>query len=234
MWKSAWHGTKSPVFNYVVYLFARLTVCIFHTVSDSTARTLIAALAWLGYTLDRRHRLVALDNLRQAFPGRYSEAELNDLVFATYRHFFTLMKEISCLPRKMHRHNAKFYLDIDPQKKGFVALMRSQRPVLLVTGHFGNWELGGYALGVCGFKTYAVARPLDNPHLDRPLEAFPGAKGPNHAAKKGPSPNPGRFGRRGKIAVLADQSRRPARSHGQLLRPQSFNLQGHRRAGTAT
>ena len=40
------------------------------------------------------------------------------------------------------------------------------RPLLFVTGHFGNWELGGYTLGLLGFSTFAIARKLDNPYLN--------------------------------------------------------------------
>jgi len=46
------------------------------------------------------------------------------------------------------------------------------RPLLIVTGHFGNWEMAGYALGLLGFRSSAVARRLDNPHLDRFLTRF--------------------------------------------------------------
>jgi KDO2-lipid IV(A) lauroyltransferase len=42
----------------------------------------------------------------------------------------------------------------------------------MVTGHFGNWEMGGYVLGLLGFHTYAIARRLDNPHLDHFLNGF--------------------------------------------------------------
>ncbi len=35
-----------------------------------------------------------------------------------------------------------------------------------MTGHFGNWELGGYTLGLLGFSTFAIARKLDNPYLN--------------------------------------------------------------------
>ena len=39
--------------------------------------------------------------------------------------------------------------------------------VMVVTGHFGNWELAGYVFGLIGFPGSAIARPLDNPYLDR-------------------------------------------------------------------
>jgi hypothetical protein len=47
-----------------------------------------AALAWLAYRVDRRHREVARDNLRHAFPYQYDDAELDELVRAVYRHPF--------------------------------------------------------------------------------------------------------------------------------------------------
>jgi lauroyl/myristoyl acyltransferase len=98
---------QSPAFHFTVYILARCAICLFQMVSDRVANVLVDALAWIAFAVDKRHRLVALENLRQAFPGGYRESELNKLVLATYRHFFTLMVEICRLPRKMHRHNAR-------------------------------------------------------------------------------------------------------------------------------
>ena len=47
-----------------------------------------------------------------------------------------------------------------------VDCLLSGRPPLIVTGHFGNWEMAGFALGLLGFRTHAIARTLDNPYLD--------------------------------------------------------------------
>ncbi len=55
----------------------------------------------------------------------------------------------------------------------------------MVTGHFGNFEVGGYALGILGFPTYSVARKLDNPYLDRYLARFRGATGQHLIPKNG-------------------------------------------------
>jgi KDO2-lipid IV(A) lauroyltransferase len=57
--------------------------------------------------------------------------------------------------------------------------------VLLVTGHFGNWEMGGYTLGLFGFKTSAIARTLDNKYLDRFLRTFRQRTGQDIVAKHG-------------------------------------------------
>jgi KDO2-lipid IV(A) lauroyltransferase len=200
---------QSRVFDYAVYLAVRLAVCLFQAVSLSTAHAVVAWLAWLAFTVDRRHRLVALENLRKAFPNRYSEAELNRLVLATYRHFFTLMVEISLLPRKVHRHNAAYYFDLGSRGHAVLELLRSERPLLIVTGHFGNWELAGFGLGAHGFRTYAVARPLDNPYLEEFLRGFREHMGQTMLAKKDLRLIKNTLGRGGKIAVLADQSAGP-------------------------
>ena len=82
----------------------------------------------------------------------------------------------------------------------------SDRPLLLVTGHFGNWELGGYVLGLLGFTTYAIARPLDNPHLDDFFRSFRERTGQKVLAKKDDFDNiQSVLAGGGVLATLADQ-----------------------------
>src|SRR5438270_330111 len=78
----------------------------------SCARSLAAGLAWLAYRLDRRHRLVARENLAHAFADRFSEAEKARLVASVYRHFCTVLVEIIHLPRKVHANNWRQFLDL--------------------------------------------------------------------------------------------------------------------------
>src|SRR5262249_31938073 len=53
------------------------------------------------------------------------------------------------------------------------------------TGHFGNWEMAGFVLGILGFQTHAIARPLDNPYLDEFLMRFRQKTGQGILAKHG-------------------------------------------------
>jgi KDO2-lipid IV(A) lauroyltransferase len=156
---------RSAVMDYLVYLVLRTFMCVAQALSLEMGRKLAAALAWVVYHADKRHREVARDNLRQAFPGRYDEAELDQLVRAVIRHFCTLAIEIAHLPRVFHPTNWRRYVQL-PQGQVLLDQLLSGRPLMFVTGHFGNWELGGFILGALGFKTYAIARTLDNPHLD--------------------------------------------------------------------
>jgi KDO2-lipid IV(A) lauroyltransferase len=158
---------RSFIADYAVYLLLRIFVCVVQATSLGMGRRFAAALAWLVYSVDKRHRQVALDNLQHAFPGR-SDAQLDALVRRVFRHFCTLVIEIIHLPRCFHSSNWRRYVEL-PQGDILVEQMLSGRSIMFVTGHFGNWELGGFILGALGFRTYAIARTLDNPFLDEYL-----------------------------------------------------------------
>jgi KDO2-lipid IV(A) lauroyltransferase len=175
---------RSPTADYAAYLLVRLLVCVLQSLPLEIGQAFARGLAWLAYQLDRRHREVALDNLRRAFPGQYTEAQLQQLVRTVYQHFCHVLIEIIHLPRKLHPNNWRRYIQLS-NGRAIVESLLAGRPLLIVTGHYGNWEMAGYALAMLGFKTYAVARPLDNPYLDRFLRQFRERTGQRLLAKKG-------------------------------------------------
>jgi KDO2-lipid IV(A) lauroyltransferase len=175
---------RSKAADYAVYLVVRVVVCVLQALPYDTACRAAAGLARLLYHLDRRHRRVADDNLRQAFPGRYTDAERDGLVRSVYRHFCQLLIEIVQVPRRLSARNWRDHVELVPGRL-LVDSLLSGRPLLLVTGHFGNWELGGYGLGLLGFRTHAIARPLDNPYLDDFLRRFRERTGQGLLAKHG-------------------------------------------------
>ena len=44
-------------------------------------------------------------------------------------------------------------------------LLKRKGGLIMLTGHYGNFEIAGYLLATLGFPTSSVARPLDNPYL---------------------------------------------------------------------
>ena len=143
------------------------------------------------------------------FPNRYTEDELNHLVLRVYKHFLTLIMEIAHLPRKLHVENWPNYIEL-VNSQVMLKAITSGRPLLIVTGHFGNWEMAGFALGLLGFKTYAVARVLDNAHLEQYLKQFRQKTGQKILAKKGDFDQmQGLLEQGAVIATLADQDAGP-------------------------
>jgi KDO2-lipid IV(A) lauroyltransferase len=196
---------RSVLLDYAVYLVVRAVVCVLQMLSYPASLRLAGGLAWLAYHLDRRHRLVADDNLRWAFPEGADDRARDERVRAVYRHFCALLMVLVHVPRKLRPANWKGYLEMRDGRL-LAGWLLSGRPLLLVTGHFGNWELGGYCLGLFGFTTHAIARPLDNPFVDRYLRNFRQRTGQSVLAKHGDFERmQGLLDRGGVLATLADQ-----------------------------
>ena len=163
---------RSRISDFLVYLIVRFLVCVVQAMSWTWALNLARALAWLAYHVDRRHRLVADDNVRHAFP-HLDEAEVDRMVRASYLHLTTMVVEMIRLPRLLHRHNIYDYVQHPPEERvRLFSWKDTGRSFLILTGHFGNWEILSYAAGMVGIRGGILARRLDNPHLDRFVARF--------------------------------------------------------------
>jgi KDO2-lipid IV(A) lauroyltransferase len=163
---------RNRVADFAVYAAVRATVCVLQALPLRIALGFGRCLALLAYRVDKRHREVARDNLRHAFPERCADpVECDRLVRACYTHFCTMAAEIAVISRRMHLHNWRSF-GTPSHFERIVDPVLSDRPVLLVTAHYGNWEVAGYVTGVVGIASSAIARDLDNPHLDRFLRKF--------------------------------------------------------------
>ncbi len=174
---------KIAVVDYLVYLLVRVLICFAQAIRIETGQRLARGLAWVANDLLRIRRGVVDENLRHAFPS-LSEESRRQLARRMWEHLFILALEVANAPRKIHETNWRNYV-----KLGDVAdLMRfllGDRPTVIVTAHFGNFELGGFMLGLLGFPTHTVARNLDNPYLDRFVNRFRSATGQHIIAKNG-------------------------------------------------
>jgi KDO2-lipid IV(A) lauroyltransferase len=196
---------RSHAADYAVYLLVRILVCVIQILSFEAGCAFARFLAWLAYRLDRRHGQAALENLQHAFGDQLTAADRDRIVRAVYGHFCRLVIEIIHLPRRLHIQNWRDYLELHNGRQ-LVGSLLSGRPLLIVTGHFGNWEMAGYALGLLGFTSYAVARPLDNVYLDDFLRQFRERTGQKLLAKKGDAGQMQQILKDGGvIATLADQ-----------------------------
>ena len=80
----------------------------------------------------------------------------------------------------------------------------------MVSGHFGNFELGSYITGLLGYRGYLIARPLDNPYLDRYVSRFRAAYGQIVLPKHGSAGQvEAVLSGGGRISLLGDQHAGP-------------------------
>ena len=162
---------RSRAVDFLVYVAVRVFVCIAQALSFETAAMFARWFAWIIYKFDKRHRLVAVENLQKSFPGQLTDAEIDRLVRHVYLFFCTMVVEILFMPRKLRVHNYKRSIVlVNPCLLADIILRDG--PKIIVTGHFGNWEMSAYALAMFGVRLHAIDRPLDNPYVDDFLRAF--------------------------------------------------------------
>ena len=190
--------------DYAVYLMVRLAICLVQTLPLSACQTgarWAASLLWHGVKL---RRTVIEENLRTAFP--HGSAEQHErIALAMWRHLILMVAEIAHAPRKVHRTNWREHTDF-PRRRELIQRLLDPRPVVILSGHFGNFEMGGYLMGLHGFPTHTIARPLDNPYLDRFVNRFRGATGQYMLPKSGSGQQIAQLlDRGGTLVLLGDQ-----------------------------
>ena len=175
---------KRSIENYAVYLLIRVVVGCAQAMSVQQSYAFARWLATLLYRFDRRHRAIGIDNLRQAFGDKYTPSEREAIIGRVYLHFCMMLMEILHIPRKLHPSTWRDRITLVGHERVLARLLDGG-PLIMLTGHFGNWEMAGYLFGVFGFPPNSVARTLDNPYLDAYLKTFRERTGQKMIPKKG-------------------------------------------------
>jgi KDO2-lipid IV(A) lauroyltransferase len=110
-------------------------------------------------------RKVVLDNLRHAFSGEMDEAELRELTHAFYRNLGMTLMEFLAFPRLKKAD----FLDLVEikNKEHYTRLVDEGGGALLVSGHFGNWEMMGARVAAEGQKVSFIVKEQTNSRVDR-------------------------------------------------------------------
>lgn len=149
---------------------AAVVAAALHVLPRRVALLLGAALGRLVGELDRKHLGIAADNLRRAFPD-WTEARTFATARAVYAHFGRVLFDILWMRGRTREEILGLVAEVVGREHVEAAMGRG-RGAVLITGHFGNWELHGLVHGYLFGPIAVVARPLDNPGLDRRLCAL--------------------------------------------------------------
>ena len=136
--------------------------CVDPSQNLKSASILGAAYARWGTARTER----AKRHLRQAMP-ELPESEVHRIAVESIQYMFRLfLVDTLAMPRLVNPWSWQEHIELGEFEEG-ARLLLSDKPVLLVTGHCGNWELLGFTLATLGFPMTALARPLDNPYIYR-------------------------------------------------------------------
>ena len=124
------------------------------------ARRFGTALAWVAFRTVGRYRQVARKNLALIYPDK-PEAEREQMARAVFRHFGCMVGEFLKMPR-LGKADVERMAVVEGEENLRQALAMG-RGVLLITGHFGNWEFMARWLSSHGYPINVVARDARDP-----------------------------------------------------------------------
>lgn len=163
-------------------------------------------LGGLLYRFDRKHRERALANLRRSFPEK-TEREREHLARRSMEELFMFFVEMLYTPRLIRIDSWARYVTLE--NFGPTLKLMFDRPggLIMLTGHYGNFEILGYLIATLGFPTSSVARPLDNPYLSDFVFGVRERQGQRIIAKHGATQDVVEvMEAKGAVAFVADQN----------------------------
>ncbi len=150
--------TKAPVWTRLIFGgLAKVPMPVMHAFGDT--------LGWLYYTLDKRHRDIALRNLARVFPEKPKKERARIAKQAFKQMGRTLME----IPFVFSAGKEKLLEVVDIEGENILHdALAQQKGVFLLAAHFSNWELMGLMPAMLGHQTSMIYRALNQ----KPLDAY--------------------------------------------------------------
>jgi KDO2-lipid IV(A) lauroyltransferase len=153
--------------HYAQYYGIRGSVAALRRLSFERASAFGERIGMLGYRPFGIRRAVVQRQVAAAFPG-LDTPEVERIARASYANLGRTTIETALLPT----YSREEILELVEQASGWEhvdAAFAQGRGVMFVSGHLGNWELGGSYVAARGVPLEAVARRMENPLFDRYL-----------------------------------------------------------------
>jgi KDO2-lipid IV(A) lauroyltransferase len=197
---------RSDFLDRLQYIGLRLVTMAVHCWPIELNLALGRAIGSFVYAIDRKHRNRAQGNLRRSFP-EMSEKKIDELARRSMQQLFMLFFEVLFTTRLIRIDTFARYVELHNFRETLDLMLRSRKGLIMLTGHYGNWEILGYVLATLGFETTSVARPLDNPYVNEWLLGVRERQGQKIIAKKGATSEvTDVLDRGGAVGFIADQN----------------------------
>jgi len=166
------------------YLAVRIVAMLMQCWPVNTNLRTAKLLGDLLYRFDRKHRERALANLKRSFP-EISDKERQLLARRSMQELFMFFVEMLYTTRLIKIDSWARYIQLENFEKPLDLMLNRDGGLIMLTAHYGNFEILGYLLATLGFPTSSVARPLDNPYLSDFVFGVREKQGQKIIAKKG-------------------------------------------------
>ncbi|WP_022664379.1 lysophospholipid acyltransferase family protein [Desulfospira joergensenii] len=142
-----------------IYRMLRLSIWLVGRMPVFLADFCSRALGLIWFRLDRRHRVIVLENIGQAYGERWGKDKVEIMAKEVFKNIASIFFEVAWA-YKFDKQEFLSHFTI----KGLEHVRKAHakgRGVIVVTGHMGNFEMMIPAIDETGFKGYGLYRPLD-------------------------------------------------------------------------
>jgi Kdo2-lipid IVA lauroyltransferase/acyltransferase len=197
---------QSALVNWSQYLALRGIAAFEQCFSVDQNLSTAASIGSIFHGMNRTRRERAERNIAQSFP-EWSPARVRSTAERSMQHMFQLfMVDALVTPRLITPHSWPSYITLRNVKPILDRLIKGE-PMILITGHCGNWELLGHFFALLGYPVVALARPIDNPLINRWVMSLREARGTTIVTKWGATPIlQETLQKGGRLGFIADQN----------------------------
>lgn len=175
---------RSKVLDALGYAAARFVVALLQVGPVAWSYFWARVGAWLAFRVSPRVLTRSAEHLRRSFPD-WPEDRVQAVARLAVRSFLQMALEITWTPRLIRPDRWRRHVHCHELSEALRLLTRRDGPVILVTGHVGNWEIAGYTMACVGYPTYTVARAIENPYLNEWIFGVRERAGQHMIYKKG-------------------------------------------------
>jgi KDO2-lipid IV(A) lauroyltransferase len=149
-----------------LYKFFRLLLKI---LPASMIRKLMYGLSWLAYTFSVKHRKRIIDNLNLAYPCKFNSKEQKEIGIHA---FMNLLDTVFGIVRRDGISKDKVLENIRFEGSEIIKQYKQEgKNFILVTGHYGNWELLSQSIAIkFDLTLVGVGRKIDSDVMDEVLK----------------------------------------------------------------
>ncbi|HEY0008815.1 MAG TPA: lysophospholipid acyltransferase family protein [Tepidisphaeraceae bacterium] len=195
--------------DYLQYLALRAVHMVMHCWPVAWNLEFACMVGYIMYRFDKRHRLRAIGNLTRSFP-HYPRKRIEAMALQSMQQTLMLGVEVMFTTRLIRMENFTRYIRLGDFGESLKLLMDRHNGLIVLTGHYGNWEILGYTLATLGFRTVSVARPLDNKYVNEWVLGVRERKGQRIVDKKGATAiTTATLEAKGTVGIIADQNAGP-------------------------
>lgn len=142
--------------DFVAYVLVRALNIVFGFLPVSFTLWLGRRFGVVAFWVNKKRRVVAYANLKAAFAAEKSPGELREITKRVYQNMVQTFMEILNLTKVNKAYVDKYIEVVNMERISNAA--QSGRGTILLTAHFGDWELSSLVSSVKGFPIMVLVR----------------------------------------------------------------------------